>query len=69
MLEIAEGCITVGDEDHLVVHLHGVTCGRFAAHVGGRTSNDQRVDTARHQYLVQLRGAGHEGAERVLSTM
>src|ERR1700730_1161222 len=63
VLRIGVGGIAISDKDHLVVHLHRVARRRFAAHIGGRAGDDEGVDPARLQDLVQLGRSRHEGAK------
>ena len=60
---VGEGGVGVGDEHQLVVHLHRVAGGGLAAAVAEGAGDDQGVDAAGLQDLVQGAGAGHKGAE------
>src|SRR6185312_17108282 len=53
---VGEGGVGVGHEHQLVVHLHGVARGGLAAAVGQGSGDDQGVDPARLQRLVQPAG-------------
>ena len=63
MLGIGQRAIGIADEDHVIIELHRVTRRGFAAAIGQRAGDDQRVDVARLQEVVQVARAGNEGAE------
>ena len=44
--KVIVGCGSVGDEDHLVVHHHGIAGGGLAADIGGSAGDDHGVDVA-----------------------
>lgn len=52
----------VGDEVNGIVQHHGVARGRFAAHIGQRARDDQRIDAARPQLRIEIAGIADEGA-------
>ncbi len=66
VLIVIEGCGAVGDEDHLVVHHHGIAGGRLAAHVGGCAGDDDRIDVTLLQDTVEFGRARNQRAEAIL---
>ena len=58
--------VRVVDHDHAVVQHHGVAGRRLTAHVGERADDDQRVDAALVEQLLQVGRTLDQGAEPVL---
>jgi hypothetical protein len=54
MGDIGSRRVGVGDENHALIELHCVARARFAVGVAQRAGDDQRVDPARLQDVVQV---------------